>query len=411
MEAGFFGMSLGFSSYVSVIPLFVATLTESGVLIGLISAMRIVGWLLPQLLTANRVAGLRRYKPLVMLMTLNERLPFFALAMIALAIPTLGREGALLLTFIFVIWQSLGAGLTAPAWISMTAKIIPVSRRGQFYGTLGATSNLLSSGGAVLSGAILAAGEAPTSFALCFFLAGLSQIISFSFLSQVREEASLAEDQQKSRTMREFWRGLGKILRQDRNFRIFILARVVAQFSAMGTAFYTIYAVRNFGMDAGTAGILTGVLLLAQVVGSPLVGWLGDRYSHRIMYAVGAFMAGAAALIAVIAPGLEWFYLVFILSGLANAGFMTPMFALSAEFGSDTERPYYIGLGNTLVAPAALLAPLIGGFLADSFSYASTFSAAALAAVLTVLIMVLAVREPRHHVTEIVPVPTSVEVA
>lgn len=410
-EAGLFGMALGFSSYVSVIPLFVATLTDSGVLIGLISAMRVVGWLLPQLLTANRVAGLRRYKPLVMLMTLNERLPFFALTLVALASPTLGRELALILTFIFVIWQSLGAGLTAPAWISMTAKIIPLRLRGQFYGTLGATSNLLSSLGAFISGLILAAGGAPSSFALCFYLSGLVLLVSFGFLSQVREQPTLAEAQQKSRTVGDFWRGLGRILRQDKNFRTFILARMVAQFSAMGTAFYTIYAVRNFGMDAGMAGILTGTLLLAQVVASPIVGWLGDRYSHRIMYAGGAFMAGAAALIAGIAPGLEWFYLVFILSGLANAGFMTPTFALLAEFGSENERPYYIGLGNTLIAPAALLAPVIGGLLADNFSYASTFGVAALMSGLTVLLMLLAVREPRRHVTEVVAAPNSPEVA
>lgn len=410
-EAGLFGMALGFSSYVTVIPLFVSTLTDSGVLIGLISAMRIVGWLLPQLLTANRVAGLSRYKPLVMLMTLNERFPFFALALIALASPTLGRELALLLTFIFVIWQSLGAGLTAPAWISMTAKIIPLNLRGRFYGTLGATSNLLSSLGALISGVILAMGEAPSSFAICFYLSGLTLMIGMGFLSQVREAPTLAENQLKSRTAGEFWRGLWRILKQDANFRTFTLARMVAQFSTMGTAFYTIYAVRHFGMDAGVAGVLTGMLLLAQVVASPIVGALGDRYSHRVMYAFGAFMSGAAALLAVAAPGMEWFYLVFICSGLANAGFMTPVYALSAEFGSEAERPYYIGLGNSLIAPSALLAPVIGGLLVDNVSFGSAFTVGAVASVLTALLMLLAVKEPRRHVVELVPAPTVVEVA
>ncbi|MEP7290604.1 MAG: MFS transporter [Chloroflexota bacterium] len=396
-EAGFFGMGMGFASYVTVIPLFVASLTDSAVLIGLISAMRLVGWQLPQLITANRVAGMKRYKPLVMLMTLNERLPLFVLALIAIALPTIGREAALILTFIFVSWQALGAGLTATPWISMTAKIIPATLRGRFYGTLGSSSNLLSSIGAVTAGIILTAGsETPESFALCFLLAGLVMLISFGFLSLNREETATVENQ-ASRSKGEFWRGLGSILRRDANFRRFLMARTLAQVTGIGTAFFTIYAVRNFGMDAGTAGLMTGVLLIAQVIGSPLVGYLGDRFSHRLLYAVGALMAGAAAALAAFAPSLEWFYVVFALAGFANAGFQTTMYVLSSEFGSAAERPFYIGLGNTVVAPATLLAPIIGGILADSSGYQTTFGVAAVFAVLTIAMMVFGVREPRQQ--------------
>src|SRR5689334_29711 len=120
---------MGFASYVTIIPLFVSTLTNSSVLIGLIAAMHMIGWQLPQLLTANRVARLRRYKPMVLLMTLNERLPFFILALIAFNLPSMNRTLALGLTFIFVTWQAMGGGLTGTAWQSMIAKIMPSERR------------------------------------------------------------------------------------------------------------------------------------------------------------------------------------------------------------------------------------------------------------------------------------------
>jgi MFS family permease len=258
----------------------------------------------------------------------------------------------------------------------------------------------MSSGGAVISGIILAAGTAPEYFALCFFLAAIATIISFSFLTRVREEETMLENQ-SIRTRGEFWHGIRQILRRDANFRSYIAARSIAQFASIGPAFFTVYAVRRFTMDPGTAGIMTGILLLAQVVASPFIGWLGDRFSHRLMYAVGALLAGASTSLALFAPSLDWFYLVFALAGLANAGMMTPIYALAVEFGAPAERPYYIGLASTLTAPAALIAPILGGWLADSYGYGATFALAAGTALLTASVLVLIVREPRQRAVEL----------
>src|SRR5512141_2945879 len=83
LDGGFFGFAIGFASFVTVLPLFVSTFTDSAVLIGLIGSLRAIGWQVPQLFTTNHVAGLRRYKPTVILMTLNERFPFVLLAGVA----------------------------------------------------------------------------------------------------------------------------------------------------------------------------------------------------------------------------------------------------------------------------------------------------------------------------------------
>ena len=79
LDGSFFGMALGFASFVTVIPLFVSQMTDSAVLIGLIPAIHSVGWQIPQLLTSERVARQSRFKPMVLLMTLNERIPFLGL--------------------------------------------------------------------------------------------------------------------------------------------------------------------------------------------------------------------------------------------------------------------------------------------------------------------------------------------
>ncbi len=82
--------------------------------------------------------------------------------------------------------------------------------------------------------------------------------------------------------------------------------------------------------------------------------------------------------------------------------------ALTVEFGPPEERPYYIGLINTLIAPATLLAPLIGGWLADNVGYRSTFMIALVSGVITALVMI-SVREPRQHYATIAAAAHPVE--
>ncbi|MEO8394850.1 MAG: MFS transporter [Chloroflexota bacterium] len=410
LDGAFFGFALGFASYVTVIPLFISTLTDSSVVIGLVAAMHGIGWQVPQLFTANRVARLRRYKPMSLLMTLNERIPFVLLAIIAFSIPTLGKNVALVLSLIAIIWQAMGGGLTGTAWQSMIAKIFPPQIRGTFYGTQSAAANLTSSASAVIGGVILSRVAAPNNFAVCFLITAGIMVISFFCLASTREPDG-PPAQEKTRSSRDFWNALLEILRRDKSFRIFLGVRMLSQVAAVGSAFFTVYAVRHFGMDAGTAGIMTGVLLLGQSISNPLLGWLGDRTSHRLMFALGILLAGAGAAVALFAPSLNWFYLVFALAGFANASLWTTAMAMSVEFGEEEERPYYIGLANTLIAPATIIAPLLGGALADAVSYKATFAVAAICAVVTVL-LVTAMRDPRKKqipVAALVPVSPYVE--
>src|ERR1041384_3203574 len=76
MDGGLFGVAIGFASFGTILPLFVATMTDSATLIGLVPAIHSAGWLLPQLFTANHTSRLRRYKRTVLLSTIHERLPF-----------------------------------------------------------------------------------------------------------------------------------------------------------------------------------------------------------------------------------------------------------------------------------------------------------------------------------------------
>jgi MFS family permease len=148
-------------------------------------------------------------------------------------------------------------------------------------------------------------------------------------------------------------------------------------------------------LSEGTIGIMTGVLMAIQVTANPVMGWAGDRFGHRLILLVGISSAISAATLAWLAPNGNWFYMVFILAGIANVSAWTTPLAMTLEFGSEAERPAYIGLANTLVAPSTFLAPLFGGWLADYSSYQATFITSGIAGLVTAWVLYVGVRDPR----------------
>ncbi|TFG67377.1 MAG: MFS transporter, partial [Anaerolineales bacterium] len=146
-----------------------------------------------------------------------------------------------------------------------------------------------------------------------------------------------------------------------------------------------------------TAGIISATLTGAAIIANPLMGLAGDRWGHRRIMLLGLLSATISSLLAWKAGSLGWFYPIMILTGMANVATWTTPLTLTAEFGNETELPIYVGLSNTLIAPATILAPLLGGWLADRFSYPLMFLSTAVAGLLTLFIFVFFFTEPRNR--------------
>jgi len=393
LDGGLFGFGLGFASFTTMIPLFVATLTSSATLIGLVPAIHNVGWQLPQLLLAKRITRMERVKPYVMLMTIQERLPILGLGIVGLLVPHIGVRAALILTFILLIWQGLGAGLTANAWQIMISKIIPGNILATFFGAQSAASNLLASLGAYLAGTLLVVLNPPYNFATCFFIASVLFGSSWVFLNLTREEKNVLPT--GGYFPQPLWHDIRSIIKRDRSFTNFIISRFIAHFGMMAFAFYSVYAVKILGMTTVQVGVMTSILMITMVVMNPLLGRLSDRWSRKWVLVMGSVCAAASALLAFFIKDVNLFALVFVLNGVAGTAFWTIGITMSLEFGEEVERPTYVGMANTLVAPAAIIAPLIGGLLADSFNYATTFITSAVMALIASVILALLVSDPK----------------
>jgi MFS family permease len=398
IDGALFGLGMGFASGVTVVPLFVATLTDSTALISLLAAIHTIGWYLPQIITTRHVAGLRAYFPFVIRMTIHERWPFFALALLALIVPGLPAWLALILAFLFLTCQGLGGGFTATGWQSMIGKIIPPRLRGTFWGAQSSAGSLLLALGAASAGWLLEALPHPWNFAACFALAGVAMTISWFFLAMTREpetEPAAADRPPVS------WPLLARIVRQTPDLRMFMLARILSFTAWMATFLYAVYGQDTFGIGPAEVGLMGALMTIMQAFGDPLLGWLGDRFGNKRAMAGGALILALSAFAALAGNSVAWLYAAFALAGIGHAACWAVAMSMTLDFGTEADRPYVIGLVNTVIGPALLVTSFFGGTLVDGFGYDVTFGLSMIGGLLTAIILLFYVREPRQHQTSV----------
>ena len=68
---------------------------------------------------------------------------------------------------------------------------------------------------------------------------------------------------------------------------------------------------------------------------------------------------------------------------------------IAMEFGTEVQRPIYIGMSKTLTGPFLLLAPIIGGGLVKLWGYQAMFLTALMISLISFLIIKFFVKEPR----------------
>jgi MFS family permease len=394
LDGTFFWAGSSFISSATILPVYVSRLTDSKLLIGLLSMIGSMGWLLPQLFTANRVQRLPRKKPWpIRIGFFTERLPVVFLALSVLLVPH-SPTWALVAFFACYTWHVVGAGLVAVAWQAMVGKVIPDDRRGKFFGLtnfLGTATGVVGAAGAAW---VLDRYGFPRGYLWSFSAAAAMVLASWVALALTREPAREPEGAPISQL--EYLRRLPAVLRGDQNFARYLVSQVVAALGGMAGGFLTVYALRRWDLPDGQAGAYTAAMLIGQAVSNLVFGPLADRKGHKLVLELSLLLGGAAVGLAALAPSPGWFYAVFALGGAQTAGFLLSGLMIALEFCPEPQRPTYIGLNNTVRGVAFGLAPLLGSLLASSAGYRALFAVAFAISMAALGLLRWSVHEPRQ---------------
>lgn len=403
LDIAFYTFAMNMISQSTILPLLVSQLTHSKIAVGVIPAIFSIGFLLPQLFTASYAEGLRRKKPFIVFWSaLGERLPYLVIGLFLLFFAKSTPTVTLIAIYVLLLVAAGTGGALMPAWYDMIAKVIPLHRRGIWMGVGSGVGAFMGIAGAALAGYFLTSYTFPLSFALCFMVAFASHALSWGSLALNREPDS--ETVKSHPSLAHYFKQLPSVLRRDHNYQVFLITRSVINLGTMATGFFIVYGSERFHLSGVEVGGLTAVLVGTQAVMNLLLGALGDRRGHKLVLVLGAFAMALASLVAALSttlvqtPAALW--MIFILLGTALAADSVSSFTIIVEFCAPEDRPTYIGLTNTLLAPVKTLAPIFGGWLAATMGYPVMFVIALSVSIAGALLLAGWLKEPRKVLIE-----------
>lgn len=395
LDNALYALAISLISRETIMPLLVSTLTDSKIMIGLIPAIAGISYYLPQLFVANHAERMKRKLPFVVLVSgIVQRLPYFLLGISILLFAQESPAVALILFFVFLGMGAMGGGIVTPAWFTMIGKVIPVQRRGIFFGLADGGGLLMGIVGAFVVGITLDQVAYPLNFATLFLIASIIMAFSWLSLSLTREPESESVKQQIP--LRQYISQLPAVLKQNHNYRRFVISYSVNHISMMVLGFFIVYGNETFKLSGADIGMLTALLIGSQAIMQLILGWVGDRHGHKFNLVLSALAIALSALNAIVATDLASFIPTFLLLGTALASDNVSRFNIVLEFAPPEDQPTYIGLTNTLLAPIIFLAPVIGGWIASTFGFHVMFMVAMGCGIIGGLLFIFWVQDPRQ---------------
>lgn len=368
LNGTFFMAALAFVAGSTVLPVFISRLTESRILIGLFSHMEWFGWLFPQLLAAIFIAHKRK------VLSFYNGLSVARLVMFGLAIWFIlifkSNYSAMLIAFgtTFTIF-SIFSGMAGVAFTEIVGKMIPLNKRGSFFGLRMFSGGLLAVLAGIAVKIIIDEYAFPFDFA---YVCGISWVLMLLGLVcfALIKEPDVTESLDRANPKSQFKLAL-KIFKSDSNFRRLIFSKAWVNSALMATPFYVIFAMGVLGAPEWMAGIYLSIQMIGYLASNLLWGWLANYISNKKVIVLAGLCRVIPAIVAFLSAYFPvdplYFGAVFLFIGMAESGidmgYMTYLLEISPERG----RILSIGIMQTLIAPTILFSGL-GGWLSQLFS-------------------------------------------
>ena len=366
----------------------------SNMAVGLSSALQSFGMTLTPMIGANLIEHRKQVLPVAFSTGWGMRGMILAISLSGLILPTPWSLWALM---VFLGVFGLFQGMQGVIFNFLMAKVIPSSKRGRLTGMRNFLAGIISAIIAWISGQFLV-GDTPTAagYSYTFLLAFVLTSIGLSALTAVREpEPPRVRPKEDLRTRLA---QVPALLRNDREFTRYFLARALATMGRMAMPFYILHEGKTAALSGATLGILTFAFTLSGTFSNLLWGPLGDRHGFRISYltSIGLWVA-STVLLMLVSGNLPVTVLVFVGIGAAVQGFQNASQNMTLEFGTRHDLPVRIAIANTASELAGTIGPLLGGVLAAAAGYQSVFFTSIVFLVLGGIVVARYVPEPRKQ--------------
>ncbi len=372
LNGWFASLGDGFMNASVVLSSFAAVLGASNTVIGLLPAIQTGGWMIPQLLVASRIRHLPR-KIVVYQRASTIRTASYVWIVTSTVLLS-SQPSLLLIAFLIGLTaNALASGISGLPWMEVTAKVIPARQRPGFFGIRNLYGGLLALVGSFAVRAILGADwRFPFDYTLIFVLGMTAHSICWWLFGFTVEPP---DPPQEPAHFRQEVRSVPDTIRDDPDYRAFLIYRTAVAIATLSDPFFTVFALREIGVGKAAVGAFAIVIGVVAPLSNAVWSRLAERFGSRRLIRYAVACAALAPLTALLMPkgaGL-WFALVFVLSSLGAAGLNLGNANFMLGVAKPEARGRYIGTANTLVG-AVMFVSVVGGQLADWVGYRPVFA-------------------------------------
>jgi len=336
-------------------------------LIGLIVPLREAGSLLPQLVIGSAV---QRHAIRKWFWVWGSFVQGAAvLGMAAAAFSMRGSAAGWAIVALVTLF-SLARGVCSVTSKDLTGRTIPRGRRGRLDGISASGAGIVT---VLFGAALIAAGPetlATGVFSTILVVAGALWLLAAAIMSRLAEVPAVPES--GGNAMRLALSSL-RILRDDRQFLRFVVARGLLASTVLSMPFYVLLARNATGGGASTFGLFLIASNLAMAASGFLWGRMADRSSRRTLSIAGG-LAAAIGFVAYAFSGLPvvearwlgidaagWLYAaMFFALSLAHTGIRVARKTYLIDFAPSEQRASYVAVSNTVIGVVLLLAGGVG---------------------------------------------------
>ncbi|MBI2171999.1 MAG: MFS transporter [Chloroflexi bacterium] len=325
--------------------------------IGLLSAFPQLLAAQAQLLTHTFVAWVRSRKGVLLIAIGLGALPWFALA----AVPHLSLADPVVWLVPLAILTAVLYQLPAPAWGSWIADLLPLHRRGAYFGMRASAGNMVGIAVVLSFGLLLdrMSSEAYWGFTIVFMVAAAMRLCSFVMVWGMHEPP-----------MRPSRAGMG-LLEFIRTAQRTNLGRVVLYTAALylgvflAGPYFSIFMLRDLKFSYTTFLFLQMVHVMATIIGSRLWGLYADRHGNVRVIRITGLGLCSMPFLWLVSQQPPFLMLINVIGGLSWSGFALCSLNYVYEATPPGQRARVVGYLAAFGGVGLFLGAVLGGVLAN----------------------------------------------
>ncbi len=282
-----------------------------------------------------------------------------------------------------------------PAWVSMTADVVPLSWRGRYFSTrnlaMGFASMVMTYG---IGQLITWLGE-PVGFQWALGLSFLFGIFSASFFSRIRDYRD--KDQVISPQSYSI-KSLADTLKFDKNFAAFCGFTAFWTFSInIAAPFFNVFLAKDLKATASIIGVIAVAAKISSIPAQRFFGPLVDRWGPRKVMKLFAYLIP-------IVP-ISWFFVqapwqaipINTIGGILWAAMNLASFNLLLEISPQEKRARYSAIYQIAVAFSVAVGATIGGMVANQWGITIVFIISGIGRFIAAIIFSKFVHQPKSE--------------